>query len=83
MPAFRDHALGQIASRIRQDHGAHGLVVFDVTGAAAQVAVERLGDGLIEVGPRDRLLRQTLEQNLPLVQETGGTVAALKSKMRR
>src|SRR3954469_21851305 len=74
--------LRQVASRIRQDHGAHGLVVLDVTGAATQVAVERLGDGLVEVGPRDRLLRQTLEQNLPLVQETGGTVAALKSKMR-
>src|SRR6476660_2219260 len=32
----------EIAFWIRQDHGAYGLVVFDVTGAAAQVTVERL-----------------------------------------
>src|SRR5262245_39547968 len=45
------------------------------------MTVERLGDGFLEVGSRDRLLRQTLEQNLALVQESGRTVAALESEM--
>src|ERR1700741_1662963 len=45
------------------------------------MAVERVGDGLLEVCPRHRLLRQTLEQNLALIDEAGGTVAALESEV--
>src|SRR5262245_8276603 len=45
------------------------------------MTVERLGDGFLEVGSRDRLLRQTLEQNLALAQESGRTVAELERKM--
>src|SRR4051812_43699670 len=79
--SFQDHALGQIASRIRHDHGAYGLVIFDVTGAAAQMTVERFGNRFLKIGARDRLLRQTLEQNLALVEEAGRTVAALKGEV--
>src|SRR5262245_12887057 len=71
----------EIASRIGENHGADGLVVFDVAGAAAQMTVKRLSNGLLKVRPRHRLLRQTLEQNLALVQESGRTVAALERKM--
>src|SRR5262245_8724980 len=71
----------EIASRIGKNHGPHGFVIFDVTGAATQMTVERLGNGLLKVRPRHRLLRQTLEQNLALVQESGRTVAALERKM--
>ena len=71
----------EIACRIGQDHVAHGLVIFDVAGAAAQVAVERLGNGLLEIGARHRLLRQTLQQNLALVQEARGAIAALERKV--
>src|SRR5262245_25765660 len=71
----------EIASRIGENHGAHGFVILDVTGTTAEMTVERLGDGFLEVGPRDRLLRPTLEQNLALVQESGRTVAALESEV--
>ena len=76
-----DSLLDEIACGIGQDHVTHGLVIFDVAGAAAQVAVERLGDGLLEIGARHTLLRQALEQNLALVQEAGGAIAALERKM--
>ena len=46
----------EIAVRIGEDHVAHRLVIFDVAGAAAEMAVERLGDRLVEVGPRHRRL---------------------------
>src|SRR6516165_1642422 len=72
----------EITSWIGQNHGAHGLVIFDVAGAAAQVPVERLGNGLFEFGPRHRISLQTLEQHLAFVQKTRGTVAALEGKMR-
>jgi len=73
----------RIAVWIGQNHVAHGLVIFDVAGATAQVSVERLGDGLLEVGPRHWIARQTREQHLAFVQKTRGTLAALEGKMRR
>jgi hypothetical protein len=51
----------EIAFWIREDHGAYGLVVFDVTGAAAQVTVERLSNGFLKIGPQYRHLCQTFE----------------------
>jgi len=72
--------LGQIAAGIRQYHGAHGLVIFDVTGAAAQMTVERFGNRFLKIGARNLLLCQTFEQNLALVDEAGGTVTGLKGE---
>src|ERR1700756_5929696 len=43
--------------------------------------VERLGNGLLEIRSRHRLLRQTFQQNLTLVQKTGGAIAALERKV--
>src|SRR5262245_50870996 len=43
--------------------------------------VERLGNGLLEVRSRHRLLRQTLQQNLSLVQKAGGAISTLKREM--
>src|SRR5262249_52740544 len=82
-PASRQSLLGrrEIASRISKNHGTHRLVIFDVTGATAQMAIERLGDSLLEIRSRHRLLRQTFEQDLTLVQKTGVAIAALKCKM--
>src|SRR5207302_2020864 len=37
--------LDQVALRIGKNHVAHGLVIFDVAGAAAEVAIERLSNG--------------------------------------
>ena len=56
-------------------------MIFDVTGAAAQMAVERFGNRFLKIGARYRLLCQTFEQNLALVEEAGRTVAALKGEM--
>src|SRR5271170_6143321 len=75
-------AASEVARRIGQDHVAHRLVVFDVAGAAAEVAVQRQGDSLLEIRPRDRRLRQSLEQDLALVEKTGGAIAALESEVR-
>src|SRR5215510_990821 len=72
----------EITSWIGQNHVAHGLVIFDVAGAAAQVSVECLGNGLLEFGPRHRIALQTLEQHLAFVQKARGTVAALEGKVR-
>src|SRR5262249_49856286 len=72
----------EITSWIGLNHGAHGLVIFDVAAAAAQVSVERLGNGLLEVIPRHRIALQTLEQHLAFVQKARGKVAALEGKMR-
>src|SRR5262249_62348634 len=72
----------EITSWIGQNHVAYGLVIFDVAGTAAQVSVERLGNGLLEFGPRHRIALQTLEQHLAFVQKTRSTVAALEGKMR-
>jgi hypothetical protein len=73
--------LGQIPSGISQYHGANGLVIFDVTGAAAQMTVERFGNRFLKIGARYGLLCQTFEQNLALVEEAGRTVAALKGEV--
>src|SRR6266436_2880953 len=77
----RDHALQEVAIRIGQDHVPHGLMIFDVAGATADMAVERLSDGFLKLGTCHRLFRQTLKQNLALVQKARGAVAALKGKM--
>src|SRR5262249_57778989 len=54
---------------------------FDVTGATAQMPVERLSNGLLEIRSRHRLLRQTFQQNLSLVQKAGGAISTLKREM--
>ena len=80
----RGHPRGsvdEIAFGVGQDHVAHGLVIFDVAGAAAEVAVERLGDQAFEAVARHRRFRQPLEQDLALVQEAGGAVAALEREV--
>jgi DNA-binding transcriptional LysR family regulator len=46
---------------VSQDDVAHGLVIFDVAGAAAQVSVERRGNSLLEIGAGDGLLGQTFQ----------------------
>ena len=56
-------------------------MIFDVAGATADMAVERLSDGFLKLGTCHRLFRQTLKQNLALVQKARGAVAALKGKM--
>ena len=43
--------------------------------------VERLGNRLLEVRSGHRFFRQAFQQDLPLVEETGGAVPALKGKM--
>jgi hypothetical protein len=45
------------------------------------VAVERLGDGLLEIGACDWRLRQSLEQDLALVEETAGAITALEGEV--
>src|SRR5262245_546336 len=45
------------------------------------MTIQRLGNGLLKICPRHALLRQTLEQNLALVQESGRTVPALERKV--
>src|SRR5262249_19132193 len=49
--------------------------------AAAQMTVERFGNRFLKIGARYRLLCQTFEQNLALVEEAGRTVAALKGEV--
>src|SRR5215216_3887637 len=71
----------EIAFGIRQDHIPHGLVVFDVTGAAAEMAIERFGDGVFEISALHGRLGQTLQQDLPLIEEARGAIAALEGKV--
>src|SRR6185295_790640 len=71
-------ALDQVALRVGKNDVAHGLVIFDVPGAAAQMAVERLGNGVFEIAARHRLFRQSLQQHLTLVEKSGGAIAALE-----
>src|SRR5258705_13291856 len=56
-------------------------MIFDVAGATADMAVERLSDGFLKLGTCHRLFRQTLKQNLALVQKARGAVAALESEV--
>src|ERR1700730_7628109 len=46
------------------------------------MAIERVGNGLLKIGARHRPLRQTLQQHLALVEESGGAVAALEREVR-
>src|SRR6185436_6324855 len=80
-PRASSLARREIAFGIGQDHITHGLVVFDVSGTAADVAVERLGDGSLKFGTLHRRPRQTLQQDLALVEEASGAIAALKGEM--
>ena len=75
--------VGEVTGGIGKDHRAHRLVVADVAGAAAQMPIERLGDCRLEIAARHRLAFQALEQDLGLVEEPGGAIAALKSEMTR
>src|SRR4051812_17104525 len=45
------------------------------------MTVERLSDGLLELGTGNRRFGQTLQQNLSLVEEAGRAIAALKRKV--
>src|SRR5450432_1423983 len=71
----------KIALGISEDHIPHRLVIFDVAGTAAEVAVERVSDGGLQFRALDRLFRQTFQQYLGLVQEARGAVAALEREM--
>ena len=56
-------------------------MIFDVSGAAAKVSVERFHDRLLEIGAHDRRSRQALEQDLALVEEARGAIAALEGEV--
>ena len=45
------------------------------------MAVQRLGDGLLEIGAGDRRPRQALEKDLALVEKAGRAIAALEGEM--
>ena len=67
--------------RVGQNHVTHRLVIPDVTGAAAEVAIERLANGLFKVGARHTFFLQPLEQHLSFVEKARGAIAALESEM--
>src|SRR4051812_50222102 len=46
------------------------------------MTVERIRDGLLQRLARDRCPRQALQQDLALIEEAGGAIAALKGEMR-
>src|ERR1700733_1647805 len=73
--------LAQIALWIGQNHVAHSLVIFDIAGAAAEMAVKSFQDRLVEVGAWHLRFRQALQQYLAFVQKSGRAVAALKREM--
>jgi hypothetical protein len=56
-------------------------MVFDVAGAAADMAIERFRDGVFEIRALHGRLGQTLQQDLPLVEEARGAIAALEGKV--
>src|SRR6516164_6382112 len=60
-PRTRSLARQQVTIGIGEDHVAHGLVIFDVPGATAEVAVERLGNRSLKLLARHRRLRQALK----------------------
>src|SRR3982751_4582037 len=85
VPSFRASgatvaSLDQVSLRVGQDQVAHGFMVPNVPGAAAQMPVQSLGDGLFEGGARHLLSRETLQQNLRLVHEARCAIAALEGK---
>ena len=61
--------LTQIAIGIGENNVTHRLVVFDVAGATAEVAVESLSDRGVECGALDRCFRQPFQQHLAFVQK--------------
>src|SRR3954454_22733992 len=71
----------QIAFGIREDHVTHGLMILDIAGAAAEVPVEGFSDGFLQLGACHRLLCQALQQDLALIQEAGGAIAALEREV--
>src|SRR6187431_1955694 len=71
----------EIAFGIRQDHIPHRLMVFEVAGAAADMAIERFSDGVFEISALHGRLGQTLQQDLPLVEKARGAVAALEGEV--
>ena len=73
--------LDKVALRISQDYVADRLVIFDVACTAAEVTVQRFGDGLLEIGSGRALLRQPFEQHLSFVEKARGAVAALKGEV--
>src|SRR5215472_14722103 len=74
-------SLNQIALRVAENHGAYCLVIFDVTGTAAEMAVEGLRDGFFEIGAQRGLFCQTLQQDLSLVQKARGAITALEREV--
>src|ERR1700682_4053638 len=80
-PRARSLVRHEIALGIRKDHIAYGFMIFDIAGATADVPIERFRNRVLEFGAFHRRLCQTLEQDLPLVQETRGAIAALERKM--
>src|SRR5258708_7069086 len=71
----------EIALGICEDHVTNRLMIFDVAGAAADVSVERLSNGLFEFSPRHRRFGEALQQHLALVQEAGRAIAALEREV--
>ena len=45
------------------------------------MAIERFGDGVFEISALHGRLGQTLQQNLPLVEEARGAIAALEGEV--
>jgi len=59
-------------------------MIFDVAGAAAQMAVERLGNGFFCSSARGTgVFARRSKQNLPLVHEAGRAISALERKNAR
>src|SRR5262245_5616594 len=54
-------SLDQVAIWIGENDGTHGLVIFDVAGTAAEMAVERLPDGFVEIAVGHALFCQALQ----------------------
>ena len=81
LPPARSLVRREIAFGIGQDHIAHGLVIFDVAGAAADMAVERLGDGVSRDRRAPPAPSPALQQHLALVEEARGAIAALEREM--
>src|ERR1700686_239841 len=80
-PRARSLAGYQIESGIREDHVTHGLMVLDIAGAAADVPVEGLLDGFLQLSACHRLLCQTLQQDLALIQKAGGAIPTLECEV--
>src|SRR6516225_8709062 len=71
----------EISSRISQNHVTDCLVIFNIARASAEMTIERLSNGFFQISACYRPLGETFQQNLTLVQEPGGAIAALERKM--